>query len=84
MKPTALILALLLCFCLCPTAARAECDSATPEPTPEPEIFTSGNYRYILLEDGTAHLLGVGRDAGGALGKRVWLTVSNTTGAQVK
>jgi len=36
------------------------------------------------LEDGTAHLLGVGRDAGGALGKRVWLTVSNTTGAQVK
>ena len=48
MKPLSLILALLLCLTLCP-AARAE-------DTPAPEVFTSGDYRYILLEDGTAEI----------------------------
>ena len=38
----------------------------------------------VELEDGTAHLLGAWRDAGGALGRRAWLTVPNTTGTQVK
>lgn len=49
MKPISLILALLLCLCLCP-AARAEGE------TPAPEVFTCGDYEYILLEDGTAQI----------------------------
>ena len=52
MKPISLILALLLCFCLSPIA-RAE--GETPAPTPE--VFTSGDYEYILLEDGTAQII---------------------------
>lgn len=50
MKPLSLFLALLLCLCLCPVAARAEGE------TPAPEVFTSGDYEYILLEDGTAEI----------------------------
>lgn len=49
MRPIFLILALLLCLCLCPVA-RAERE------TPEPEVFTNGDYTYILLEDGTAEI----------------------------
>jgi hypothetical protein len=49
MKRLSLILALLLCFTLCPVA-RADGE------TPAPEVFTSGDYEYILLEDGTAEI----------------------------
>ena len=53
MKPISLILALLLCFCLCPVA-RADGETSTPSPTPE--VFTSDDYSYILLEDGTVEI----------------------------
>ncbi len=53
MKSISLILALMLCFCLCPMA-RAE--GETPAPSPTPKIYTSGDYAYILLKDGTAQI----------------------------
>ncbi len=31
---------------------------ATPQPTKEPEVFTCGDYEYVLLEDGTAEIHG--------------------------
>ena len=49
MKRLSLILALLLCFGLC-SIARAEGEE------PAPEVFTSGDYTYILLEYGTAEI----------------------------
>ena len=46
MKRFALVLAILLCILLYLPAALAE-DAV-------PQAFTSGDYRYILLDDGTA------------------------------
>jgi len=59
MKKMALFLAALFCAMLCGCEQAVPAPAPTPMPvqTPQPEILTSGAFRYILLEDGTAKIV---------------------------